>query len=673
MLAVTCASWANGSGDDGFGDPNEGKWTFTDDLYNFFIEDGLAVLTNANPSENGSASGGGAYKGIVSIPATIEYKGETIPVVGIQDYAFYNCPELTKVIIPSSIATIGECAFFKTPKLKEIEVDKENNYFFSNGGILFSKTNELIAVPAAKTFASSQYTLPTTVEKIGNFAFDGCINIKGITLPTSLKSIGNYAFNNCENLTTINIPKGLSSIGGYAFNNCYELDIDFVLPTNINTVPQGLFHYCMSLKSVKLHNTTANIENSAFAYCTALTSIKLPQSITEISPKAFYGAGLTSIEIPGSVEIISNAAFANTKLTSVKLNEGVKVIDQSAFSGLGTNLTEVSFPSSVTDINNYAFSKSYVKNFYIHSTSDETELGDRTPFQTSTGLKIHVFKGMANEFKNAKNWSNYKDYIVDDVEYNGTQNDVVTLIDGVDYTNSIDKNVKKVIYSRVYKNSNWQPLYLPFDMEYDDWKDNFEIAIVNNIHQYDDDDNGTIDRTLIEVLKVKDGKTLSAHTPCVIKALNPSTTAQEIEVSDVVLKKAETKTLDCSSVNTTFLFTGFYSMMSGSELVANNYYAMANGGYRATTLSDNLKAYRWGLQINSRNNAAGSKGISIDAAKISILCEEDGETTGVNTVETTGSDVVVGIYDLNGHKLNALTKGINLVKYADGSTKKVIK
>lgn len=672
MLAVTCASWANRP-DDGFPDPFEGKWGFNDGFFHFWIEDEQAIITNSKESEIGSASGGSAYKGIVEIPATIQYAGETIPVVGIQDYAFCDCQELTKVIIPNSIATIGEYAFTNTPKLEKIEVEADNNYFYSENGILFSKQNELIAVPAAKTFSNDKYIVPEKTTKIWNQAFDGCINIKDITLPTSIKTIGNYAFFNCKRLESINIPTEISSIGNYAFYNCYNLTIDFTFPATLKEVPQGIFYNCRKLKSVNLHSKTTAIGAEAFSGCLVLTSIKLPQSITEIGPKAFYGTGITSIEIPGNVEIISNSAFSSTKLTSIKINEGVKIIDQSAFSGLGTNLVEVSFPSSVTNINNYAFSKSNVKDFYIHSISAEIELAETTPFQITSGLKIHVFKGLADEFKNAKNWSNYKDYIVDDVEYNAAQDDVVTLIDGVDYTNSIDKNVKKVIYSRVYKNSNWQPLYLPFDMEYDDWKDNFEIAIVNNIHQYDDDDNGTIDRTLIEVLKVKDGKALSAHTPCVIKALNPSTTAQEIEVSDVVLKKAETKTLDCSSVNTTFLFTGFYSMMSGSELVANNYYAMANGGYRATTLSDNLKAYRWGLQINSRSNAAGSKGASIDASKISIICEEDGETTGINTVESTGSDVVVGIYDLNGHKLNALTKGINFVKYADGTTKKIIK
>lgn len=664
MLFVACASWA--------GTPNvlEGKWGGKIGLYYYYIENGLAVVTNKNMSETGSASGAGAYDGIVRIPETITFEDQIIPVVGIQDYAFYNCPELTKVIIPNSIATMGEHVFSRSTKLDIIEVDKDNNYFYSEDGILFSKSNEIVAVPLGKSFENGLYEVPTTITGIWNYAFDGCTKISKIILPTSLEEIGHYAFGNCSNLEDINIPANITSLGNYAFYNCSKLATDFTFPKNIHEVPQGIFYNCYKLKNVKLHNSTTSIATEAFYGCTSLTTISLPQSLTRISPKAFFGAGLTSITIPGSIKTISSAAFASTKLTSITINEGVQIIDQSAFSNIANPIQEVSFPESITNINDYAFSNTLVQNYYVHNTSDKIELGAKNPFLALPILKIHVFKGMANEFKNAKNWSNYKDYIVDDVEYNGTQNDVVTLIDGVDYTNSIDKSVKKVIYSRTYKDNKWQPLYLPFDMEYEDWKENFEIAIINNIHQYDDDDNGTVDRTLIEVLKVKDGKTLKAHTPCVIKALNPSTTAQEIEVSDVVLKKAKTNTLDCSSVNTTFVFTGFYSTMEGPELVANNYYAMSNGGYRATKVTDKLKGYRWGLQINHRN---ASKETSIDASKISIICEEDGETTGINTIESTSSDIVVGIYDLNGHKLNDLAKGINFVKYADGTTKKIIK
>lgn len=667
MLAVTCASWA--------GTPNllEGKWEAKIGLFYYHIEDGLAVLTNRNMSEIGSASGGGTYEGVVTIPEILNYEGETIPVVGIQDYAFFNCPELTKIIIPSSIATIGDFVFSKTPNLTTIEVDENNNYYYSKDGILYSKSNELISVPAGKRFADNKYTLPTNITKIRNYALDGCNTISKINLPNTLKSIGYYAFNDCSSLENINIPASLSSIGNYAFYNCSKLAIDFVFPANIKEVSQGLFYNCKSLKNVKLNSSTTKIDTEAFANCVALTSIKLPQSITEIGPKAFYGAGLTSIEIPGSVEVISNSSFLNTKLTSVKINEGVKVIDQGAFANLGTSLLEVSFPESITNINDKAFSKSNVKDFYVHNISSNIEIGEFTPFQKSTELKIHVFQGLANEFKNAKNWSNYKDYIVDDVEYDGAQDDIITLIDGVDYTNSVDKNVKKVIYSRVYKNTNWQALYLPFDMSYDDWKDNFEIAIINNIHQYDDNDDGNIDRTTIEVLKVKDGKTIKAHTPCVIKALkSDSKNAQTIIVNDATLKKAESKSKDCTSVSTRYTFTGIYSKLSGADMVANHLYGMAGGTFNlATDPTKSLGGYRWYLEITDRDEENAAKSSYNEVEDIDIICLDEAQTTNINSI--ANDSTIVAIYDMNGRMLNSLQKGMNIVKYSNGVTKKIIK
>lgn len=667
MLAVTCASWA--------GVPNvlEGKWGGKIGLYYYYIENGLAVVTNKNMSETGSASGAGAYDGIVRIPETITFEDQIIPVVGIQDYAFYNCPELTKVIIPNSIATMGEHVFSRSTKLDIIEVDKDNNYFYSEDGILFSKSNEIVAVPLGKSFENGLYEVPTTITGIWNYAFDGCTKISKITLPTSLEEIGHYAFGNCSNLEDINIPANITSLGNYAFYNCSKLATDFTFPKNIHEVPQGIFYNCYKLKNVKFHNSTTSIATEAFYGCTSLTTISLPQSLTRISPKAFFGAGLTSITIPGSIKTISSAAFASTKLTSITINEGVQIIDQSAFSNITNPIQEVSFPESITNINDYAFSNTLVQNYYVHNTSDKIELGAKNPFLALPILKIHVFQGLANEFKNAKNWSNYKDYIVDDVEYDGAQDDIITLIDGVDYTNSIDKTVKKVIYSRVYKNTNWQALYLPFDMSYDDWKDNFEIAIINNIHQYDDNDDGNIDRTTIEVLKVKDGKTIKAHTPCVIKALkSDSKNAQTIIVNDATLKKAESKSKDCTSVSTRYTFTGIYSKLSGADMVANHLYGMAGGTFNlATDPTKSLGGYRWYLEITGRDEENAAKSSYNEVEDIDIICLDEAQTTNINSI--ANDSTIVAIYDMNGRMLNSLQKGMNIVKYSNGVTKKIIK
>lgn len=49
------------------------------------------------------------------------------------------------------------------------------------------------------------------------------------------------------------------------------------------------------------------------------------------------------------------------------------------------------------------------------------------------------------------------------------------------------------------------------------------------------------------------------------------------------------------------------------------------------------------------------------------------ESSGIETPQiTNGNKTIVGIYTLSGMKVGTMGKGINIVKYSDGSTRKVI-
>ena len=71
--------------------------------------------------------------------------------------------------------------------------------------------------------------IPSTVTSIGSYAFYGCGSLTSVTFEeeSQLESIGSYAFESCGSLIFIIIPSTVTSIGSYAFRYCYDLTIYF--------------------------------------------------------------------------------------------------------------------------------------------------------------------------------------------------------------------------------------------------------------------------------------------------------------------------------------------------------------------------------------------------------------------------------------------------------------
>lgn len=189
------------------------------------------------------------------------------------DLAFDSCNKLTEVYIPDSVETMKRGAFFHCERLKKvyigngcssidlfdycpniesIEIDKDNPYFISLDGVVFSKDmKRLIYFPRNKSIAS--YTVPVGVEDIGEEAFKECNNIHEIILPHTVKTISYSAFEACKNLECINIPDDIESIGECAFAFCENLQ-EIEIPKN-TMIFDYAFMGCMGLNKIsKGHN-----------------------------------------------------------------------------------------------------------------------------------------------------------------------------------------------------------------------------------------------------------------------------------------------------------------------------------------------------------------------------------------------------------------------------------
>ena len=314
---------------------------------------------------------------------------------------FYQNKKIEKIILPNTLTTIGQYAFYDCTSLQTVTFEKGSRL----------KTIEESAFEDCTELTSIE--IPASVETIEDSAFKGCSKLATVTFEkgSQLKAIwGGYyagsssyhsysyyygAFSDCTALTSIEIPASVETIEAAAFMRCSKLaTVTFEKGSKLKTIGGG---YSSSSSTT---TTAYSYYYGAFSDCTALTSIEIPASVETIKATAFqgcsslatvtfekgsklktiggsyysyeayyYGAfsdctALTSIEIPASVETIEAAAFMRcSKLATVTFEKGskLKTIGGSyasyyygAFSNC-TALTSIEIPASVETIKAAAF------------------------------------------------------------------------------------------------------------------------------------------------------------------------------------------------------------------------------------------------------------------------------------------------------------------------------
>ncbi len=130
--------------------------------------------------------------------------------------------------------------------------------------------------------------LPDSVTTIGEEAFWDCSNLVNVTIPESVTTIGGNAFYSCDKLSNITIPKSVTKIGDYAFASCSSLTSITVEEGNpvyhssgnclIETASKTLVKGCNN-SVIPTDGSVISIGQYAFRYCNSLTSVTIPDGV----------------------------------------------------------------------------------------------------------------------------------------------------------------------------------------------------------------------------------------------------------------------------------------------------------------------------------------------------------------------------------------------------------
>ncbi len=393
-------------------------------------------------------------------------------VTTIGNRAFQGCKGLTGIEIPSSVTTIGECAFTACSGLESIAVASGNTVYDSR-----DNCNALIETASNSLILGCQNTvIPASVTGIGNEAFFDCKGLTNIEIPGSVTTLGDYAFADCDELTRLVVPEGVTSIGNEAFRNdrCviyagsamgspwgatafyttlpdeygfYYVDDektqialyagtggDVVIPDGVTSIPDNLFLNNKTIISVSIPASITSIGASAFFCCTGLTNIEIPSSVTSIGNGAFYGcSGLTSIEIPSSVTSIGRSAFYGcTGLSSIEISSSVTSIGRSTFSEC-TGLSSIEIPSSVTFIDYYAFENcTGLTSVYVNAPEPPQLNGNPFSGIDMSTCTLYVPKDFIERYKSANVWKSFQT-IEPNPNADVEKKAVIYMVDGEEY------------------------------------------------------------------------------------------------------------------------------------------------------------------------------------------------------------------------------------------------
>ena len=447
-------------------------------------------------------------------------------------------------------------------------------------------------------------------------------------------------FRHLLKLNTVIMPDYLTTTGHGTFANTPLSSVTQL--SNITTIGDSAFYRCDKLAAIELPAHVTSIGTRAFGGCELLSNITLPSGLTSMGTGAFSGCGFTEIAVPDGITTISDELFRGcSKLTAITLPKSLKAIGRRAFSGCG--FTEFVIPDAVTTINDYLFESC-------------SNLQDVTFPKTLQ----HIGKGI---FRNC-GFSQYSlpkeiNVITDEMFCECYNLGQITLHEGV---TSIGKNAFSYC-------QNMTGINIP--------------TSVTTIEE------GAFLHSALKEVNLPDGITEIAdnafaccenlsnlHLPAELQRIGKATFEGCYRLSKVEIPSKVTEIGEFAFYKTT---QNGEDLVLPASLKTIGQYAFAGTFYKTIhaymTEPVALSEYDFDPYDIPNIKLYVPKGTAQKYREAIVWKDFDIVEMDLSGIQgTTAGDTVkeVARYDENGHRLTVPTKGMNIVRYSDGTTKKIM-
>ena len=466
--------------------------------------------------------------------------------------------------------------------------------------------------------------------------FNGCENLSSLVIynfnTANVTDMSNM-FYLCKNLSSLDIPNfNTANVTdmSYMFDTCQkltELNLSNFKTEKVKNM-RYMFSYCNKLKKLNLSNfNTANVTNMTcmFINCKELSSLDISN---------FNTAKVKDMSsMFKNCQVLSSLDLSNFNTTKVTDMSGM-------FSGCSTLQTIY-----VSD------------NFVVTGITDENYKKD-----LFTGCEALPEYGDA---KTSSDYANYKTgYFTKLVVRNGDERygikgettqltvDNLVLADNKDFVAYDPFKATAASYNRTI-NTTWATLCLPFEVSLDNQNFRaFELGSVSNNEVVLKELNTIIAAGTPVIIKMNEGETKLNFTEADKEIANEVKTAATADGNYQLKGLYTQKLFDKAADNNCYIVKGD-KLMNPAKLMQNT--------NKETVGSKPFRAY---MVDKSTAPAAGAK-------MFSIGFDNDG-TTAIDNLNTIADDNAV-YYDLQGKRLNAPQKGINIVKRGNKTMKVIIK